>query len=468
MYYRLLLFLIIISIGCTSSKPVKTSAENPPHPHKTSSNQNSISKKIDAYLEGHKTKYSFMGTVLVEKNDSVIYQKAIGYASVAHNVKNSMDTKFRIGSLTKQFTASAILKLVQNGKLALTDTLDKFIPDYPEGNRITVHHLLTHSSGIQNFTSFREYWKIMKERLTLPEIIKLFKTKPLNFEPGKKFSYSNSGYILLSYIIEKVSSLPWNIYIEKELIKPAGLKNTGFAINQIIVKNLALGYFKSGTGDLRNAFYNDMSIPAGAGAFYSTTGDLCKWVNTVRQGKILDGKYVKLLFTPFLSGYAYGWRILKIDSQLVFTHGGAINGFLSHLFILPDKNICISVLSNNASTKTGKIAFDIHSILMNKPYKIPFMKKEINLPVEKMKKYEGYFITNPGKLKMRVFVKNGALFTQIKGQRPFEMFAEKKHHFFLKHPEVDFVFNFKEEKIISVKTSQGNSETLWLPVPEAK
>jgi CubicO group peptidase (beta-lactamase class C family) len=236
----------------------------------------SIEKKADEYLAFYVAKDQFSGTVLIAQGDDILLSKGYGYANREVGVPNSPEMKFRLGSITKQFTAMLIMQLYERGEIGIHDPLSAYLDDFPEGDKITIHHLLSHTSGIPNFTSFPDYSKTMMIPATLEELIDRFRDKPLEFEPGSTYSYSNSGYILLGYIIEHVTKIPYADVVREYIFDVVGMPDSGYDDPRKIIGNRAAGYEFDGNRVL-NASYIDMSIPHAAGALFSTVEDLYKW-----------------------------------------------------------------------------------------------------------------------------------------------------------------------------------------------
>jgi CubicO group peptidase (beta-lactamase class C family) len=234
-----------------------------------------VQKKMEDYCSALSNLGYLNGSVLVAYEGNVIFSKGYGMANFEHTVTNTPQTVFRIGSITKQFTATAILLLQELDLIHINDPISNCLPDYPNGEKITIHHLLTHTSGIPSFTSFIDYKKIMKHPTTLEEGVSKFKHLPLVFEPGEKYEYSNSGYLLLSYIIEKIVNKSFESYLDESILNALGMKQTGHDNIKKLLKNRASGY--EVWGEVVNAEFIDMSVPSGAGAMYSTTEDLFIW-----------------------------------------------------------------------------------------------------------------------------------------------------------------------------------------------
>jgi len=306
--------------------------------------------QADNYLQELARKGEFMGAVLVAKGADILISNGYGYANLELEVKNTPETIFRIGSMTKQFTSMLIMILVEEGKLNTDDKLIKFIPDYPDGDKITIHHLLTHTSGIPNFTSLPEYKKHKMNSNAPEETIAWFKNKPLDFEPGTQYKYSNSGYVLLGYIITKVSGMNYEKFLTKKIFKPLGMTSSGYDNHSRIIKNRASGYDAS-TGDIKNADYVDMSIPYSAGAIYSTVQDMYKWDRALYTEKLVKNETRQKIFTPLLNNYAYGWAIREHLNRKLIRHNGSIDGFNGQISRYVDDDFVIIVLGNVIGTQ---------------------------------------------------------------------------------------------------------------------
>jgi CubicO group peptidase (beta-lactamase class C family) len=273
---------------------------------------------------------------------------------------------FQIGSMTKQFTAVAILILMEEGKLNLKDDLTKFIPDYPTpGNKVTVHHLLTHTSGIKDFTQVNALRELARNDLEPIEIIEMFKNEPLNFYPGEEFRYSNSGYILLGYIIEKLSGISYERFVEDRIFRVAGMKDSRYASDREIIRNRAYGYQN------RNGLYNktfiSLNIPYASGALMSTVDDMLNWQIALNQNLLVNKKTLKKAFLTYKLNdgtslnYGYGWHLKEIEDSPTREHGGSIFGFKSMGVYIPERDIYVIGLSNCDCNSPTRVVRDIAS-----------------------------------------------------------------------------------------------------------
>ena len=322
----------------------------------------------------------FNGSALVAENGKVTYKGGFGMADMEWGIPNTPDTKFRLGSITKQFTATLVLQLVEQGKIKLDGKVSDYLPDYRKdiGDKVTVHHLLTHTSGIPSYTSQPGFFdNVSRDPYKVTDFVKKYASGDLEFEPGSKFSYNNSGYFLLGAIVEKVTGKSYEQALKENILDPAGMKNTGYDHYGTILPKRAAGYVKT-TDGYNNAPYLDMSIPYAAGSMYSTVEDLYLWDQALYTDKVLSAQSKELMFKPFLSDYAYGWGVVnasfKLDDQPVqiIRHGGGINGFSTTIARFPkEKNLI--VLLDNTSQNVGRLSETITSILYNQPYEPPKM-----------------------------------------------------------------------------------------------
>ena len=338
-----------------------------------------IDKLVRAYAEYGK----FNGSILVAEKGKVIYKKGFGWADMEWTIPNQPDTKHRLGSITKQFTAMLIMQLVEQGKLKLDVPISTYLPDYPKknGDVITIHHLLTHSSGTPNMTSFPGFLKNISRNAYSPvQLVNLFADSTLQFEPGKNFAYSNSGYIVLGYIIEKVTGKSYEQVLQENIFTPLQMNNTGYDHHRLLLKNRANGYEKNGRRYV-NADFIDMSVPYAAGALYSTVEDLYLWDQALYGNQLLRKENKDLLFAKHIpsggSYYGYGWGIGEIPlgntAERIETigHAGGINGFNTQLTRIPSDKSFIVLLNNTGGAPLDQMTNAIAAILYDKSYDFP-------------------------------------------------------------------------------------------------
>jgi CubicO group peptidase (beta-lactamase class C family) len=311
-------------------------------------------------------------SVAIQRGNDIILARGYGLANVELSVPASAETVYRIGSITKQFTAAAILQLVDAGRLRLDDELTKFLPDYPvQGKKITIHHLLTHTSGIKSYTSLGPKFWNEAARLELPDsqLVALFQNEPFDFAPGEKWAYNNSGYYLLGMIIEKASGMPYRQYLKEKLLGPLGLRSTSYCDNRPIMPHRASGY-EVRNGALENDDPIGMSTPGAAGAMCSTVLDLLAWRQALFNHQVVSAASLQRMITPArlnndsVTSYAYGLGIGKLESHRSISHGGGINGFITHLGYLPDDSLTVVVLGNLGRAPSGRVAEAISRLLL--------------------------------------------------------------------------------------------------------
>lgn len=299
---------------------------------------------------------------MIAKDGKPIYEKAFGKANLELAVKMNTKNVFQLGSMTKQFTAIAILILQEQGKLTLQDQLTKYLPDYPNGNQITIHHLLTHTAGIKDFTKMKSIQQIAQKDLTPKELIDFFKNEPIDFKPGEKFEYNNSGYVILGHIIELVSGEVYENYIKQHIFKKIGMDNSRYANDLLVINNRAYGYNKKEYG-YTNKTKISFSIPFSSGSLMSTVEDMLKWQNALNQNLLLTAKNTKKAFNTYKLNngeaftYGYGWHIKEIDGIPAREHGGSIFGFKTMGVYIPSKDIYVIGFSNcdcNSPTQTTR------------------------------------------------------------------------------------------------------------------
>ncbi len=329
------------------------------------------------------TKYEkFNGSVLVAEKGEVIYKNGFGLSNMEFNIRNKTNTKHRLASISKQFTAMLIVQLVAEGKLKLNVPISTYLPDYPKanGDKITLHHLLTHTSGIPNYTSFPNYGEIMRTPHTPMDLLKLFQDKALDFKPGASFSYSNSGYVLLGFIAEQITGKTYEQALKDKIFSPLGMNNTGYDNYRTMLRNRASGYDKQGN-TFKNASYIDMSVAYAAGALYSTVEDLHLWDRALYTEQLIPKKYMDLVFEKHTSAwgnhYGYGWEIGKMrigntqNQSSIIAHSGGVNGFNTKITRFTSNERVVILLNNTGEAPLYDLTKAINGILNNTTYTLP-------------------------------------------------------------------------------------------------
>lgn len=371
----LLIFVIAFITSCNERSD--TDSDNA----KTKANR--INELVSTYADYGK----FNGAVLVASKGEVIFKKGFGFANMEWDIPNQPDTKFRLASITKQFTAMLILQLVSENKLDLHSPISTYLPSYPKknGDQITIHHLLTHTSGTPRLDDFIYYKDMERDRYRPDELLNIFAEGELQFTPGEKFSYSNEGYVILGVIIEKITGISYEKALQAKIFKPLEMFNTGYDHNRTILKKRASGYSRLYDSEYINTNYVDMSIPYAAGSIYSTIEDLFLWDQALYTEKLLPKKYLELLIKTHIptrdQHYGYGWFIAEIpigktkDYVQTNHHGGGINGFNTRITRIQSDKSLIVLLNNTDRAPLYEMTIAINGILHNKPYDFP--KKSI-------------------------------------------------------------------------------------------
>jgi CubicO group peptidase (beta-lactamase class C family) len=420
-------------------------------------------KQFDKILSEQNFENSPGFAVLVAKNNELIYRKAFGYANLELDVKLQPDHIFRIGSITKQFTAAAILKLEEEGKLSLHDDITKFMKDYPtHGHTISIEHLLTHTSGIKSYTSMREWDAEMRKKDFSPEaLIDFFKNQPMDFAPGEKFLYNNSAYFLLGYIIEKASGKTYEEYIQEALFEPLGMENSSYGNPSRVIKNRAAGYMKK-NGEFVNAEFLSMTQPYAAGSLLSTVDDLFTWYTSIMNDKVISKENLIKAHTSFKlnngkpTGYGFGWSLGNIQGSPMIEHGGGIHGYLTASLWLPEENVFVAVFSNCNAMSPQSTAIKLAAVAIEKP----FDRKEIKLDKNILKDYVGVYESDEKETRTLV-VENDSLFYMYPSGNRAKILPFANDRFFMKNSFNEFIFERNTQGEVVSLTASG---TGYLPL----
>ncbi|GAA4311316.1 hypothetical protein GCM10023115_33090 [Pontixanthobacter gangjinensis] len=341
------------------------------------------SEKIDELMSKYTQYKQFNGSLLVAKEGEVILKKGYGMANMEWDIPNSPKTKHRVGSITKQFTAMLIMQLKEEGKLQLDVPITTYLEEYPKstGDKVTIHHLLTHTSGVPNYTSFPGFFENRsRDPYTVRELTRTFSDSSLVFEPGTNFAYSNSGYILLGAIIEEVTGKTYEEALKERILKPLAMNDTGYDHFEEIIKNRSTGYEQKGN-NFTNSKYLDMSIPYAAGSIYSTVEDLFKWHKALLNDELISPASKKIMFQAHKplgpQSAAYGWFVgsqkfgMEKDSVFTTVHSGGINGYSSLITRIPSDDALIVLLNNTGGKALNDMTEAIGRILYDQDYEFP-------------------------------------------------------------------------------------------------
>jgi CubicO group peptidase (beta-lactamase class C family) len=333
-----------------------------------SADETAVKGRMDRVASSYTTGNGFMGAVLVVDGDRVLLNKGYGSADLEWNIPNAPDVKFRLGSLTKQFTAVLVLLLQQDGKLNISDPVKRYLPDAPKTwEKITLAELLGHTSGLPNFTDFNEFKVWGMSPHTVLEELEFFKNKPLDFEPGSKWAYSNSNFEVLGAVIERVSGKTYGNLLHERIFDPLEMKDTGLDADDLILSKRAQGYTPGQKG-LGLARSESMTVPWAAGSIYSTTADLLTWERGLFGCKLLTKDSLKLMTTPGKGSYGLGVFVSENKNGIkIVSHGGGIEGFDTSLLYVPDRHIAVVVLSNVNGAAPGKMSDQLLTMALAQP-----------------------------------------------------------------------------------------------------
>jgi len=419
--------------------------------------------QIDSLVTAYTNNAEFCGSVLVAKNGKILLKKGYGYSNADQQIPNNETTGFNIASVTKTFTAALILKLQEEGKLSVKDTLGKYYPGYPQASTITIHQLLTHTSGIHDYLQTKEFQQIDQTKpLTLEKMIAFFKDKPLDFEPGSQFRYSNSGYTMLGYIIEKVTGMSYGNALQTYIFKPLRMRHSSFGPPDTSVTKPATGYMYYYRNFKRPSFRVDPSISYATGAIYSTVEDLYLWNNALQSGKILSKKTLAEAYKKDKGNYGYGWFTDSLYGKQRVSHDGNIPGYKSNINRFPDDGVCVIALSNSNNSGVGGMVRNIVNILYHQPLPKPFADLPvINLTDSIKQEYTGvYKFRKEDSVSATISLRDTHLFLTITTQPAVEIFPVFKDVFKAGSARLEFkrnnlgqvheIFMFKEGEISQV------------------
>jgi CubicO group peptidase (beta-lactamase class C family) len=411
----------------------------------TAPDDKQIITKTDEYMKALARLNRFNGVVLVARGGKVLIRRSYGMANFEDAVPNTQLTRFPIASMTKTFTATAVMMLQERGKLSVTDLICKYLSDCPTAwQQITVHHLLTHTSGIPDYTDFPDWLQTRGQLAPYTSTIDRFKDKPLDFPPGEKYKYSNSGYVLLGLIIERVSGKTYEGFLRDNIFAPLKMSNTGVDDSKTIISHRALGYSREGIRLIR-APYMHMPISKSAGALYSTVEDLWLWDQGLYSEKLLSQKSLEEMFTVFKGDYGYGWHIDKQFNHRRVFHTGVVLGFKSSIDRYLDDKVSVIILSNSDDTFINAAIRDLAAIVFGEKYNLPKQRPAVTIDSKVYDAYVGqYQLGND--LVLTASREGNKLLGEADG-RTFELLPETEFKFFIRDFDAQIMFTFvKDEK----------------------
>jgi CubicO group peptidase (beta-lactamase class C family) len=427
-----------------------------------------IDSRMDQIVQSYVANKQFMGSVLVARGDQVLFSKGYGSANLEWGIPDTPATKFRLGSVTKQFTAASILLLEERGKLKVEDPVKKYLPDAPAAwDKMTIFNVLTHTAGIPNFTSFPEYTKLEPFATTPEKLVALFRDKPLDFEPSERWNYSNSGYVLLGYLIEKISGESYEKFVQENIFTPLGMKDSGYDSNSAVIARRAAGYSPTPNGPV-NAGFVHMSIPFAAGALYSTTEDLLRWEQGLFGGKLLSAASLQKMTTPFKNDYAFGLQVHTANGHKVIDHSGGIEGFNTMLAYYPDDKLTVVALANLAPSQPGTIVSQLAVLAQGGAVTLQTERKEVTVDPAVLARYVGVYQMAAGG-NMLITLDGGQLSGQLTGQGALQIFPESETMFFLKvvNAQIEFPATAPQGKAAQLTLHQNGRDVVGTRLSDA-
>jgi len=408
--------------------------------------------KLDSLFNKLAENNKAMGSLTLSKNGTVIYSRAIGYSLISDQEKKASTTltKYRIGSISKMFTTTMIFQLVEEGKIKLTNTLDTYFPTIQNAKEITISNLLNHRSGIHNFTDDPGYIAMMTQPKTHDEMVTLFSKNKPDFKPNEKASYSNSNFVLLGYIIEKITNQPYSKNLNDRIISKIGLTNTYYGGKTDLKNNECFSY--KYIYSWKQEPETDMSIPGGAGAIVSTPTDLTKFIEALFAGKLVSQNSLAQMKT-MTDGIGMGMFQIPFYNKKGYGHNGGIDGFASNLAFFPEDNLAIAYCTNGMVYPMNDILIGVLSIYFNKEYKIPSFKT-IALKSEELDKYLGVYSTTQLPMKITITKDNATLIAQATDQPSFPLEATEKDKFKFDMAGVIIEFNTAKNEL-TLKQGDG-------------
>ncbi|NJW53148.1 serine hydrolase domain-containing protein [Salinimicrobium oceani] len=401
-------------------------------------------QKMDSLFKVVEFNSKGMGGIAIHRNGMPVYQNNIGFADISSNIQAHPHTKYRIGSISKTFTAAMILQLVEEGKLSLDTRLSEFYPQIQNAQNISIEDLLRHQSGLFNFTDDEAYKEYMEQPRTKKELLQIFKKQDPVFAPGEKNEYSNTNYVLLSFVLEDVEKQSYAEVLKKRILKPLGLKHTGYGGKIDSERSEAYSYIKK--KDWEPASETDMSIPIGAGALISTPSDLNLFFTALFKGNIVKPENLEKMKT-LKNGYGMGLFSYPFNDKSFYGHTGGIDGFSAMSTYYPEEDLAMTYISNGTDLSPNDIAIGALSIYWGLDYAIPSFDS-LDLSTEELKKYEGTYGSETFPLKVKIFVEDGTLMGQATGQPAFPLEAYDEDKFQFIRAGLQLEFSPEEDKMI--------------------
>ena len=391
-----------------------------------------------------------MGTLSISENSKIIYSKAIGKDDVASGKLSNNLTKYRIGSISKMFTACLIFQAIEENKISLKQNINRFFPKIANSKEITIGNLLNHHSGIHNYTNDTSYLNYYTTSKSKKEMLEIIQAGGSDFKPNSKAEYSNSNYILLSFILEKIYKKSYEELLQLKIIQPLGLKNTYFGKKLELAKKEWASYLFSGKWELENETHSSVSL--GAGGIVSTTEDLLFFISNLFAGKIINAASLEQM-TKLEDGFGMGIFSVPFYDKKGFGHTGGIDGFSSFLYIFPEEKISIALTSNGSRFNNNDIAIAVLSTCFDLPLQLPSFS-ELELRSEDLDKYLGSYANPEIPIKISITKDSLSLIGQATGQPSFTLETNGKDSFEFSPAGVEIQF-IPEKNLLILKQGGG-------------
>lgn len=400
--------------------------------------------KMDSLFSAIEENQKGMGSIAISKEGEVIYQNSIGFSDLANKVRNTENTKFRIGSISKTFTAAIVMQLVEEGKLQMGTKLSEFFPDVPNASEITIEDLLRHQSGLFNFTNKEEYLEYMEEPKTREELLEIIKENGTVFQPGEKNEYSNTNYVLLSFIAEDVENADFKEILKRRISEPLGLNNTYLGGKIGTQESEALSYTKNGDWVLGTE--TDMSIPMGAGGIVSTPTDLTKFFTALFNGEVVKPESLEQMKT-IKNGYGIGLFSYPFNEKTFYGHTGGIDGFSSIAVYNPEEDLSVAYIANASEISNNDLIIGVLSTYFGIESAIPVFAPAIDVSEEELQKYTGTYSMKGESFKLDIFIENKSLLGQATGQSSFPLEPYDKNKFQFVPAGIKIEFSPEDNKL---------------------
>lgn len=418
--------------------------------------QNAVKEKMSDYLDSLFIHHKVMGSFALVENDHPTFIKAVGFADAEKNKMANVNTQYRIGSISKTFTAVLIMKAVEEKKISLDKKLSDFYPEIPNADKITIENLLQHRTGIHNLTDEGEYLQYNTKSQTETDLINIIKKYTSDFTPGSRHQYSNSNYILLGFILEKMYKKSYAELVKEKITKPLKLTFTEVGGKIDTSKNQAKSY-QFINGKYEASSETDMSIPIGAGNIISTPSDLLTFILGLEQGKLIKKQNVEKM-KNFVDGYGYGVIKIPFEKEWGFGHTGGIDNFSSALYYFPGLKVAMAFTTNQSNTDTNDISIKLIETALGKDFEIPGFKT-IEIPENELQKYTGTYSSPDVPLKINIFIQDKKLMAQATGQGAFPLEATSPTNFTFDMAGIEINFYPEKNQFIIMQGGTKNTFT---------